>query len=132
MSTKTINTEKFLELVQMLDSQKHLMPGMESVVGMFNELGGLMEDMQKAEDEESKAKIWEAANACNVKLQNEFSNLCKSWGFSVEELQAVIEDPKNYSVEEWSAMQDVKRQAEAVMNEEARRPTKKRKARGWA
>ncbi len=138
MSKKSINSQKFLELVSRLEGQKHAMPGMEAIVELFNEFGQLMQTFYQTQEEADRKLLWTEANACNDRLQTAFADLCKGWGLSVEEVQAMMEDSNNYSPEEWRQVQDLKREAcSAVIEEPSRirnreRLSTKRQPRKWA
>lgn len=118
---KTVNHEKFLELVKRLEDLKGSLPGLEPLVDSFSKLGLLMGRFQKEEKVEAKEEAWRELKDCQKKLEKDFSEVCQGWGMGIEDMQAFVNNPMNYSPDEWRNVQEIKTEVESLQERVIRR-----------
>ncbi len=124
-----IDHKKFLELAGRLEGQG-VPQEMGVLVSLFKEMGLLMGGYNQSQDLEEKKAVWEEILLCQQSLRDEFAVMCKGWGVSPEEVGAYVENPMNYSAEEWRKVQEVKADVHSAV-EEYTGGSRRRKPRRW-
>jgi len=128
---QTLNHNKFLELVHMLEGQKERLPELEPLIALLKEMGQLFGDYDQVTGED-KEVVWGCLIACQARVQDTFAALCSGWGFTKEELTAYLNNPKNYTPDEWRDVQTAKQEAESIVETAPATAPRPRKTRKWA
>jgi len=74
--------------------------------------GDLMNNIESMVDNKDYDKLESTFKTISQKLQNELESISAKYGVSVEEMQKLINDPKNFKQEDWNSLQDLKDQIE--------------------
>ncbi|MBS3903906.1 MAG: hypothetical protein KGZ39_01100 [Simkania sp.] len=119
MSTQTkLNIEGFAELVEELansDSPNKAQLG--SLVGCFRNMVMCVRQLQALKAEGKGAgsdaeglmlRLWE----CQKEVRGVFAHFCAANGKTVEEVYHYVDDPENYTQEEWEDVQAIRRRVE--------------------
>jgi hypothetical protein len=129
-----INHEKYMALVEKLADMKSL-PGMDVLIERFRKLGHYIGMYQSTIGTEDQAIAWQQLQASQKEVEEEFHSICRGWGMTMEEVRAQVENPMNYTPDEWEKVLETKQEVYSVVEREktSHRPAGvKHKARKWA
>jgi len=128
-----VDHKKFLELVGRLESERDAPAGLTRLVSLFKEMGLLMGGFGQSQDLEEKEAVWAEVISCQQRLQEEFAAICGQWGISPNEVSEYVENPLNYSLEEWRKVQEIKQEVHSAVEEGKADPSRKkrRQPRAW-
>ncbi|MFA6118442.1 MAG: hypothetical protein WCT85_03035 [Parachlamydiales bacterium] len=109
----------------------------EKFVDVINEIVKFSEKMQeeivKGSDEERK-EIQEFLDKLKVQVEEEKSKLFEKMGISEDALKEYISNKENFSDEEWTVMQEMKKQVKEELDPKSEKPkkiNKKRSNKTW-
>ncbi len=77
---------------------------------LFKEMVTLMQDLEAAKDPVDAELIVQKLQSCHESIKQSFKGYCEGQGKSVDEVYQYVEDPQNYSQEEWEKAQTVRRE----------------------
>src|SRR5579885_1255084 len=126
-----INHDKFLELIERLQKD-NTMAELAPFFPKFIELGDLMGHAQQSTDAEEKRELWMQFEKRRNSIEEEFVAVLKRKGLQIDEFKSHIENPANYSPDEWQNIQEIQGEIEGLIEKKAIRQSGKKKQPNWA
>lgn len=100
----------------------------EASKGFYNDFMVAIQEMMEEEED-----VQEAIFYVQEMINKELEKVCKKNGISMETMQKLIQDPKNFKPQDWKALQDMKTElSNRGKKQEKVKKNKKLKKKNWS
>ena len=101
-------SNKMLELVEELAKSPEGQGAIQRMMDLSTEALELLERAMRAKSPEEAKKLEKAMLECQKELLEQHQKLCTLMGTTPEEVEKMVDDPSNFSSEQWGFLEAIK------------------------